>query len=251
MACDRSCRPNSSRGRCSCRNSWPFRAAESAAFPCPEGLAVDRSAPAAAVRATARALLARCRRFHEVPWLARRLYRLGGCRAGTGCKPGSAVAVFSPLACLLLRPRPERGSCRPATACMQLRLLPIGVDALKFPPRVVQVDVMPHGRAVRVPPEVLAPGRGALPPGAATGSVARPSRHPKGIARATSGPRTMKPSDSVQYRPCPAGADEPHLGRHYRPRENRGDGQAGNEAASPWRPPCAVSSRPFPPGPSS
>src|SRR6266403_6395037 len=152
MACDRSCRQNSSRGRCSCRNSWPCRVADSAAFPCPEGLAVDRSAPAAAVRATARALPARCHRFHEGLWLAPNPDRLGGCRAGTGCKPGSAVAAFSSLACLLLRPRPERGSCRPATACMQLRLLPIGVDALKFPPRVVQVDVMPLLFVVRGPP---------------------------------------------------------------------------------------------------
>src|SRR5437667_9126323 len=63
------------------------------------------------------------------------------------------------------------------------------------------VDVMPHGHAVSGPPEVLAPAGGALPPGAATGTVARPSRHPKGIARATSGPRTMKPSDSVQTGP--------------------------------------------------
>src|SRR2546428_3809459 len=142
MACDRSCRPNSSRGRCSCRSSWPCRAAESAAFPCPEGLAADPSGPAAAVRATARALPARCRRSHEAPGPARRLCRLGGCRAGTGRKSSLTVVAFS-LVALSLRPRGERRSYLPATARMLLHLLPIWLHASEFPPRAFDVsDVM-------------------------------------------------------------------------------------------------------------
>src|SRR6266403_2179423 len=141
MACDRSCRPNSSRGRCSCRNSWPCRAAESAAFPCPEGLAVDRSAPAAAVRATARALPARCHRFHEALWRAPRPDRLGGCRAGTGRKSSLTVVAFS-LVALSLRPRGERRSYLPATARMLLRLWPTWLHASEFPPRAFRCVVM-------------------------------------------------------------------------------------------------------------
>src|SRR6266446_6001757 len=138
-ACDTRHRPGSGWVRCSCRNSWSCRAAESAASRCPEGLAVDPSGPAAAARATARAPPARCRRFHEAPWLARRLYRLGGCRADTDRRSRPGVGAFSSLAAdaslaadlVSLRPRRESGSGPPATARLLLRLPPIGVDAWK------------------------------------------------------------------------------------------------------------------------
>src|SRR5439155_24176256 len=96
---------------------------------------------------------------------------------------------------------------------------------------------MPHGHAVRGPPEVPVPGRGALPPGAATGSVARPSRHPKGIARATSAPRTMKPSDSVQTDPVQQAQMNQIPAPTYRPRENPATDRPGRKRPHHSAPP--------------